>query len=153
MKKKILIIPVLFLILILTGCSNKIKQSELYGLWQGNILENSQSFNGFVVTKTDYNLNLFANGNFTEEISILSRNIQASGDGNTTTYSLEGSYTVEPQLGIKLIVTNWETNNSLITGLPTTMSNQMLYFDVVNNKLNLCIDAMCDNVLIKTTNN
>lgn len=135
---------------LLVGCTRTIDSSELYATWAGNTLENVQSYNGFIITKTDYMIALYEDDTFHEEIQVTSRNISEEGSENVVTYTLDGSFEVVPELGVNLKVTKWSSNNKEVTALPNNFSSQTYYFEVNNHELNLCIDANCTNVLVKS---
>lgn len=135
---------------LLVGCTRTIDSSELYATWAGNTLENVQSYNGFIITKTDYMIALYEDDTFHEEIQVTSRNISEEGSENVVTYTLDGTFEVVPELGVNLKVTKWSSNNKEVTALPNNFSSQTYYFEVNNHELNLCIDANCTNVLVKS---
>lgn len=147
MKKIAVLILTLFLFV---GCNRAIDSSELYDTWAGNTLENVQSYNGFIITKTDYMLALYEDNTFHEEIQVTSRNISEEGSENVIAYTLDGTYEIVPELGVNLKVTKWSSNQEAVTALPNNLSSQTYYFEVNNRELNLCIDADCTNILVKS---
>ena len=140
----------LLMLCLLVGCTRTIDSSELYATWAGNTLENVQSYNGFIITKTDYMVALYEDDTFHEEIQVTSRNISESGSESVVTYTLDGTLEIVPELGVNLKVTKWSRNNSEVTALPNSLASQTYYFEVNNHELNLCIDADCTNVLVKS---
>lgn len=150
MNKKGLLIIIITLLFI-TGCGKKIQDTDLYGTWEGEALTHTQFRNSQIVERVYYELYLYDNKTYHENVTITNRNISdLSDNGTVVTYKIDGLYTITKESGITLRYKDFSCSDKDVTSPPGMLINQKLYFNVSNGVFGLCMDALCNNIMIKT---
>ena len=150
MKKKGLILIIITLLL-LSGCGKKITEEDLYGEWEGEILTHTQFRNSQIVERVYYDLYLYDNKTYHENVTITTRNISDLSDGGSeVTYKIDGVYTITKGSGITLRYNDFTSSDKDVTTPPGILINQKLYFTVSNGVFSLCMDTLCNELMIKT---
>lgn len=150
MKKKGLILLIITL-LFLSGCNKKITDQELYGEWQGEMLTHTQFRNSQIVERVYYDLYLYDNKTYHEDVTITTRNISDLTDnGQEVTYKIDGIYTITKDSGITLKYKDFTSSDKDVTTPPGILINQKLYFNVSNGVFSLCMDTLCNELMNKT---
>ena len=149
MNKKVILL--IITLLLITGCGKKVKDTDLYGNWEGEVLTHTQFRNSQVVERVYYNLYLYDNKTYHEDVVITTRNISDLSDkGTVITYKIDGLYTITKESGITLKYKDFSCSDKDVKTPPGMLINQKLYFNVSNNVFSLCMDSLCNNLMIKT---
>ena len=149
MNKKVILL--IITLLLITGCGKKVKDTDLYGNWEGEVLTHTQFRNSQVVERVYYNLYLYDNKTYHEDVVITTRNISDLSDkGTVITYRIDGLYTITKESGITLKYKDFSCSDKDVKTPPGMLINQKLYFNVSNNVFSLCMDSLCNNLMIKT---
>jgi hypothetical protein len=148
MNKKVILL--IITLLLITGCGKKVKDTDLYGNWEGEVLTHTQFRNSQVVERVYYNLYLYDNKTYHEDVVITTRNISDLSDkGTEITYKIDGLYTITKESGITLKYKDFSCSDKDVKTPPGMLINQKLYFNVSNNVFSLCMDSLCNNLMIK----